>query len=242
MNCVGAWVRRCLGAEVLRCLSALVLVCLSAVGAQAQESPDLRAHRLVLDGGVVWSGSYAIGDRTAQLRGNAAGASPAPFTLFAASSEVGSVTSAVARLGFTLTPRLALEGGATFGLPRVHVAISQDSEAGAPRIDGEQLKQYLVDAAVVWHLPVRWGTRVRPFVIGGGGYLRQLHEERTLVETGQLYYGGLGARYWFRGGSGTARAFGLRGDVRANVRRGGIDFEDKSRVFPTLAVHLFVSL
>ena len=95
---------------------------------------------------------------------------------------------------------------------------------------------------MVWHLPRRGGARLRPFVIGGGGYLRQLHEERTLVETGQLYYFGFGARYWLRGGSGTARAFGLRGDLRANLRRGGIDFEDKNRVFPTLAVHLFLSL
>lgn len=233
---------KCLGAEVLRCLSAVVLVCVSAAVAQGQPAPDLRARRLLLDGGVVWSGSYAIGDSTAQLRGNAAGTSPPPFTLFSASSEVGSVTSVVARVGFTLTPRLVLEGGAAFGTPRVPVAMSRDPEASPQRLAGEQLKQYLFDAAVVWHLPMRWGARVRPFVIGGAGYLRQLHEERTLVETGQVYYGGLGVRHWLRGGSGAARAFGLRGDVRANVRRGGIDFDDKNRVFPTLSVHLFVRL
>ena len=222
-------------------MGCLVLL-ISARSAQAQEAPDLRAHRLLLDGGVVWSGSYAIGDSTAQLRGNAAGTSPPPFTLFSASSEVGSVTSVVARVGFTLTPRLVLEGGATFGTPRVPVAMSRDPAASPQRLEGEQLKQYLFDAAVVWHLPMRWGARVRPFVIGGAGYLRQLHEERTLVETGQVYYGGLGVRHWLRGGSGAARAVGLRGDVRANVRRGGIDFDDKNRVFPTLSVHLFVRL
>ncbi|MDP2388805.1 MAG: hypothetical protein Q8N52_00650, partial [Acidobacteriota bacterium] len=96
--------------------------------------------------------------------------------------------------------------------------------------------------AVVWHMPVRLGPRVRPLVVGGAGYLRQLHEERTLVETGQVYYAGVGARYWIRGGSGTARSLGLRGDLRANLRRGGIDFEDKARVYPTFAVHLFLSL
>lgn len=227
---------------MLKCLGALVLGCFGAVAASAQDAPELRAHRLVLDGGVVWSGSYAIGDSTAQLRGNAAGASPPPFTLFSASSEVGSVASAVARVGFTLTPRLVIEGGATFGMPRVHVAISQDPEASQQQLEGEQLKQYLFDAAVVWHLPMGWGARMRPFIIGGGGYLRQLHEERTLVETGQVYYGGFGARYWFRGGSGARRAIGVRGDIRANLRRGGIDFEDQTRIFPTLAVHLFFSL
>lgn len=219
----------------------LVLV-LGAGAAHAQDAPDLRAPRLVLDGGVMWSGSYGIGDAMALLRSNATGSTPPPFTLFSASSEVGSAPGAVARVGFMLTPRLAVEGGVAFGMPRIHVAITRDVEASPQPLEGEQLKQYLFDAAVVWHLPRRGSARLRPFVVGGGGYLRQLHEERTLVETGQLYYGGFGARYWLRGGSGTARAFGLRGDLRANLRRGGIDFEDKNRVFPTLAVHLFLSL
>ncbi len=228
--------------RVLRCLGALVLGCWGAANANAQDAPALRAHRIVLDGGVVWSGGYAIGDTNAQLRSNATGSTPAPFTLFAASSKVDRAPGVSARVGVTLTPSLMIEGGGTFGMPRVGFSISQDAEAGARTIEGEQLAQYFFDAAVVWHLPMRLGPRVRPFVVGGGGYLRQLHEERTLVETGQIYYGGVGARYWIRGGSGTARSLGLRGDVRANLRRGGIDFENKVRVFPTLAIDIFLSL
>ncbi len=226
----------------LRWLGALVLGCLSADIASAQEAPALRAHRLVLEGGVVWSGSYDVGDINARLRSNAVGSTPPPFTWFSASSQVGSVPSVAARVGFTLTPTLAIEVGGMFGRPRVAVTITGDAETTRHDLEGEQLGQYLLDGAVVWHLPVRLGPRVRPFVVGGAGYLRQLHEERTLVETGQVYYAGVGARYWIRGGSGTARSLGLRGDLRANLRRGGIDFEDKARVYPTLAVHLFRSL
>ncbi len=226
----------------LRWLGALVLGCLSADIASAQEAPALRAHRLVLEGGVVWSGSYDVGDINARLRSNAVGSTPPPFTWFSASSQVGSVPSVAARVGFTLTPTLAIEVGGMFGRPRVAVTITGDAETTRHDLEGEQLGQYLLDGAVVWHLPVRLGPRVRPFVVGGAGYLRQLHEERTLVETGQVYYAGVGARYWIRGGSGTARSLGLRGDLRANLRRGGIDFEDKARVYPTLAVHLFLSL
>ena len=40
----------------------------------AQEAPSLRAHRFTISGGLVWSGGYDIGDATAQLRGNGAGA------------------------------------------------------------------------------------------------------------------------------------------------------------------------
>jgi len=227
---------------VLGCLGAVVLVFWGATSASAQDAPSLRAHRVVLDGGVQWSGGYAIGDVNAQLRTNATGSAPPPFTLFAASSDISSTPSVTARVGVTLSPHLAIEAGAAFGRPRVGVDISRDVEAADQRLEGEQLQQYVFDGALVWHLPVRLGARARPFVIGGAGYLRQLHEERTLVETGQVYFAGIGARYWLRGGSGRARSVGLRGDLRANLRRGGIDFEDKVRVFPTLAVSLFVSL
>ena len=219
-----------------------MLVCWGAAGVSAQEAPALRAHRVVVEGGMVWSGSHAIGDASALLRSNAAGATPPPFTLFSTSSRIESVAHASVRVGFTLTPQLLVEGGASFGMPRVGVAIAQDAEAGAQELEGEELQQYCFDGALVWHLPVRLGSRLRPFIVGGAGYLRQLHEERTMVETGQIYHGGVGARYWIRGGSGTARSFGLRADLRANVRRGGIEFENKVRLFPTLAVHLFLSL
>jgi len=223
-------------------LGAVMLVCLSAAGASAQEAPVFRPHRMVLEGGIGWSGGYAVGQVNAQLRGNAPGSTPPPFTLFSASSDLSRAPGVSVRVGVTLTPQLIIEGGGGFAMPRVGFAIARDPEVGSQRIEGEQLKQYLFDGALVWHLPLRLGSRARPFVIGGGGYLRQLHEERTLVETGEIYYGGVGARYWLRGGAGTTRSFGLRTDLRANVRRGGIDFENKVRVFPSLAVHLFLSL
>jgi hypothetical protein len=226
----------------VRAVAAVVLVCCSAVVAGAQDAPSLRAHRVVVETGVAWAGGYSIGDADAQLRSNATGLTPPPYRLFSSSSDIGGAPHVSARVGFTLTPRLTLEAAGSFGMPRVAFEISQDVEAANQRLGGEQLQQYLFEGALVWQLPMRLGPRVRPFVIGGGGYLRQLHEERTLVETGQIYFGGVGARYWFRGGSGRARSFGLRGDLRANVRRGGIDFEDKVRVFPTAAVHLFLSL
>ena len=86
----------------------------------------------------------------------------------------------------------------------------------------------------------RMGTRLAPFVSGGATFLRQLHEDRTLAETGQIVYAGGGARYWLRGGNGAGRSFGLRGDARVNVRRNGIDFEDKMRIYPTVSLSVFV--
>jgi len=220
----------------------VVLTCLGGGAASAQEAPSLRAHQVVLDGGAVWAGGYSIGDVNAQLRTNATGATPPPFTLFAASSDIGRAPGVTARAGFALTSQLVIEAAGSFAQPRLGVDISRDVETGAQRLDGEKLQQYVIDGALVWQLPVRLGPRARPFVIGGAGYLRQLHEDRTLVETGQVFYAGLGARYWIRGGTGRARSMGLRADLRGNLRRGGIDFENKVRVFPTLAVSLFLGL
>lgn len=230
------------GPKVPGVLGCLLGILLGATAARAEQAPSLRAHRLVLEGGVVWSGGYAIGDRDVELRGNGLGPTPPPYAWLSTSSEVSSAASAIARIGFTLSPTIALEGGAVFGMPRLAFSIRGDAESPQQELEGEQLRQYLFDGAIVWQLPMGMGKRARPFVISGAGYLRQLHQERTLVETGQVYYAGVGARYWLRGGSGRTRSLGLRGDVRANFRRGGIDFENKVRVYPTAAVHLFFSL
>jgi hypothetical protein len=86
------------------------------------------------------------------------------------------------------------------------------------------------------------GGRLAPFVSGGAGYLRQLHEDRTFAETGQLYYAGGGARYWLHGGRGRTRPVGIRGELRINVRRHGIDFANETRSYPTFFLAAFVGI
>jgi hypothetical protein len=142
--------------------------------------------------------------------------------------------------GFALTPRVAIEGGVTVAHPRIAVAISGDAEAPSQELPGEKLDQYQIEAGVTWQLPIRMGRNLAPFASFGGGYLRQLHEDRALAETGQIFYGGAGARYWLRGGRGTSTAVGIRGDARVDFRTGGIDFEDKMRAYPSLTASFFV--
>ena len=212
------------------------------VPAHAQSSPELRAHHVTINAGVLWSGSFDVGIATAQLRGNGSGPSAPPFTLFKADSRVTSTFAPELKVGFTLTPRISLEGGASFSSPNIAVSITADAEAPSQELAGEKLQQYVFDGGVTWQLPVSTGRKLALFVSGGAGYLRQLHEERTLGETGQVYYTGAGARYWLRGGHGASKALGVRGDVRVNFRRKGIDFEDKMRTYPTFSLFLFVGL
>jgi hypothetical protein len=224
---------------MIAALIALALIAGAPILASAQDTPGLRAHHFTIGAGAVWSGSYDIGDAAAQLRGNGAGASPPAVTLFTATSRLTPVTAPELRIGFAVTRRTALEFGAVLARPRIGVAIGGDAEAPSQQLPGEQLAQYLFDGGITWQVPLRLGARLAPFVSGGAAFLRQLHQDRTLAETGQVYYAGGGARYWLRGGHGASRAFGLRGDARVNVRRNGIDFEDRVRAYPTLSVSVF---
>jgi len=214
----------------------------------AQDAPKLRSHHATVSGGVMWSGPYDVGIATASLRGNGPGAAAPAFTLFTADSRMKTAWAPELRVGFALTPALAIDGGISFARPRIGVAISRDSEAPAQELDGEKLDQYQIDAGVTWQppMPARWRLatmrRIAPFVSAGAGYLRQLHEDRALAETGAVYHAGGGVRYWLRGGQSASTGVGARADVRINVRQHGIDFENKRRTYPSVSVMLFVGL
>lgn len=190
----------------------------------------------------MWLGGYDVGTSSAQLRGNGTGTTPPSFTLFTADSHFSPASAPEIRLSFSLTPRITIEGGASLSHPRVGVRIAGDLEAAAQELPGEKLQQYVFDGGLSWQLPLSLGRRLAPYVTGGAGHLRQLHEDRTFAETGRIYYAGGGARYWLRGGHGRARPAGLRGEFRLNVRDKGIDFEDQMRTYPTFSLFLFIGI
>lgn len=208
----------------------------------AQEPPELRDNRLTISAGGTWLGGYDVGRSSAQLRGNGTGPTPPAFTLFTTDAHFSPAMAPEIRLSLSLTPRVAIEGGASLSHPRVGVRIAGDAEASAQELPGERLEQYVFDGALSWQLPISLGPRLAPYVTAGGAHLRQLHEDRTLAETGRIYYAGGGARVWVRGGHGRARPAGLRGEFRLNVRNHGIDFEDQMRAYPAFSLFLFIGL
>lgn len=223
-------------------LSCVSILAGSAFAAAQSAGPSLRTHEIVISGGPILAGGYDLGESVAELRTNATGAQPPPFTLFAVSSTMEPLAGVEANLGYAITPKLLIEGGGWFARANVAPSLSRDVEATPQSIDGEKLHQFILSGGVTWQLPWSLGRKVSPFVAAGGGYLRQLHEERTLVESGQMVYAGGGIRYFLRGGDQTRRSLGVRGDLRALWRTPGIDFEDKTRMFPTFTVQLFVGM
>lgn len=198
--------------------------------------------QVTISGGPAWLGGHPIGTSTAQLRTNAPGAAPPPFTLFTIDSRIAPSVAGEVRVGVEITPRLSVESGAAFARRRAPFSIGGDPEAGSQALEGESLQHYVFDAGLTWELRRPRGTRLRTFVLGGGGYFRQLHQDRTLVESGQLYYAGAGAKSWLWHRPDSSRSLGVRGDVRVNVRRNGIDFENKTRLYPSVSLLLFLAL
>ena len=85
----------------------------------------------------------------------------------------------------------------------------------------ETVSHYLFEGSLVWHLRhLSFASgRAIPYLAGGAGYLRELHEGNQLVETGQEYHALGGLKYWL---GSRARRFGLRIEGGVSARKKGI--------------------
>ncbi len=215
----------------MTCRAVVAALCLVLWAARADA-------QVFIDGGLNWSGGYAIGVADADLRTNAPGTVPPPFTLFTVDSRLSAAVGGEVRGGFAFGG-WSIEGSAAYARRHLAFSISGDSEAPANDFEGESIQHYEFGGGVAWQLPWLKTDRLRPFAAGGATYLRQLHQDRTLVETGTVIYGGVGTRYWLWGRPDSPLSIGLRGDLRINVSRHAIDFEDEPRLYPSLSLLLF---
>jgi hypothetical protein len=209
------------------------------IGVMAQQAPTFRPGAFTVSGGALLTGGYPVGDVTATLRRNAPG-TPSPFTMLRAESAFDLAFGVEGRVGYALSEQWSVEAGGSFSRPQLAVVISQDAEfAGAPSISSA-VDQYMVDGRAVYQLPFSFGRRARPYVLGGAGYLRQLHEERVLAETGYTLQFGGGVQYWWRTGTARQRPLGVRGEARLVRRQGGVEYEDRARQFPVFSLLAFI--
>ena len=201
--------------------------------------PEHRPGGITFAGGVTTENSYPIGDVTADLRRNGTG-TPPPVALFETQSEIGRATALEARFRIGLTRWLAVEVAGTYGVPTLTVRVTADTEVPGESLAEERISQFGVNVSGVMLLGPPLGRRARLYAIAGGGYLRQLHESRLLVDTGRTIHAGGGVEYWLRGGTNQQHPLGVRGEARFVHRTGGIDYEDASRSFPAMSALVFV--
>jgi len=212
---------------------ALTLFC--AASAQAQQPAR---GRISIAGGLEWMGGSSFGAANAdEITASGAGA-----PLFATSSELTASAGAAVKIGVRLTRLFEIEADGAYLRPSIATRVTADSE-GAPDVTAtDRLRQFTVEGTLVYTLG-RWRTRkLRPFLAGGGGYLRQLHEGDTLSESGRIFSAGGGARIPLATRSrGRLAAYGIRADARAVVRTKAAALDGGSHLSPSIGVSLYAS-
>jgi hypothetical protein len=188
------------------------------------------AGSVEIGGGFLWDGGYDAGSASANETRNPT-TGTAPLQLFAASGRVGNAFGAAGWIDVFVTPRWSVEGRIQFARPKLTADTSNDFEGASIAVIDETLTRYVIDGSVVYQIASLANGHAAPFVIGGGGYTRELDSDNTNVQTGYEIHGGGGLRYWF--GSRGSR-FGLRVEARVSSRTGIASFEstNKRRIIP----------
>ena len=191
-----------------------------------------------------WSGGVPLGAADA----TATTASGGSFRLFSTRSELASMPAVEGRLGARLWRELKAEVSASYGASDLNTEVTLDVEGATDATVSEPVRQFAVEGSIVAELTAwRLGRRTVPFVSAGAGYLRHIHEGGTLVETGAIYQAGGGIEHVLherrasdpRQRAPVMKSIGLRADIRAVVRTGGVAPGSNAHVAPALGASLF---
>ena len=196
--------------------------------------PLPRAGSVEIAGGGVAAAGEDLPDVAASLTRNP-GTGTGGFDLFQSDPSLTTAFGVHARVGVYVSPRIAIEGGVQYSRPKIEVRLSGDFEDADTTTATEDVTSYLFTGSVLYHFG-RATSQLRPFVIAGGGHIRDVHAENSVVDTGGEFHAGAGFKWWLTKGRGSK--IGLRADVLASVRNGGIGTEDGRRVVPTAAFSL----
>jgi hypothetical protein len=214
-----------------------VVLCASAALAQGRfvyrDTPHVGSWEI--SGGVVWTGGVTGPTSTAELTRN--GEADGGFDLFTADGEMNGRMGAGAKIAVFVSSSVAVEGGIRFSQPVVSYRLSADAEEASDITAQENLTRYVFTGSLLVHLRrMSPGVSAVPFVAGGAGYVRDLHQGNELLETGKEFHGLVGLKYWF---NSTAPArLGIRCEAGVSMMDGGFDFSDKSRVVPIASASL----
>jgi hypothetical protein len=180
---------------------------------------------------VIWQNGFDAETANAELTRNPT-TGTGPLDLFTAGSKLRSGVGVQGRLALYLSQHLAIEGGVRLTRPKLEVALSGDFESAPDLTATETLTLYVVDGSAVWNFAPLNRNRLVPFVAGGAGYVRDVHEGSELIETGKEYHALAGVKWWF---SERPNRLGIRAEGGFSIRDGGFDFREGRRTVPIAA-------
>jgi hypothetical protein len=214
------------------------LIGLHALDVRAQPVDERLPGRFECAVGPVWLGQTSFGTSDA----TETAADGGRFRLFSASTALQSASGFEARVGVRMTRVVQAEAVAAYSLPVLTTRVSGDVEHAAPVSATEEIVRLTFQGALVIHLTARHvGHGGVPFVTTGAGYLRQLHEARTLVDAGETYHLGGGVKYLFLSrGAARVKGLGVRAEVRAIAGTKGMAIDHRAHISPALAASIFL--
>lgn len=223
-------------------VAALAGLCVLAQPAAAQPASWRPWHPVISLGGG-WTGAESLGTVRAETRATGLGTlTPSAFPLFTADSTLEGSPRAELAVAVPVTRTLLVEMLGTVARPTLSTAISRDAEGAPATTVTEDVDDYTVGARVLYEVSrLAIGERARPYLLAGGAYRRQLHEDQVLVETGQTWTAGAGLRVWLAGAR-RGRSLGVTTELAWQWRTGGIAFTDGARGVPSLSLRLFAGL
>lgn len=206
----------------MKCFASVVMLWGLCVASTA--SAQTPVPRVLVDIGATVVGGGALGSTDAVYMTP----SGAAYTLFSTSQSWSSGAGFVGHVQIRLSPRVQLEIGESWTRPTMESSITNDVEGAASTVATQTVHQFLTSAGVTVSMPQR--GRFRPFGRATLSWLRQLSDDQTLFRSGLAGEFGGGGVYLLADVPGHFKAYGLRADVFVNVRSGGLELAQKSRV------------
>lgn len=204
------------------------------VSAQPRTVPDALPD-FEISAGIEWMGGASFGTVSA----NEVVASGGAFPLFTVTNELGGAFGVNARIGKRVWRMFELEASGSYSRPELRSTTTGDVESAPDLTATDRLRQITVEGAVLFSMP-RWRIgRAAPFLSGGGGFLRQLHEGDTFAQDGRIYAFGGGVRLPLLSRN-RRRSLGVRADARAVVRARGAAPDGASHLSPAFSVSGYV--
>jgi hypothetical protein len=217
-------------------LLAWTVLGLAGVEAAQAQTPESRS-RVLVAGGFSTTGAMALGSGDAALTPNTGSSAT---SLFTASAEMGQAAGFEVRAGYRVSRTIVASAVTALASGDVNVDVSGDFEGAPPvRFAGERLTLWTVEGRVDVEIPP-WafaGGRVVPYVMASGGYRREAHESRAVVESGQIYQAGGGVAWSLRRQPASRlSSVGLTVETRLAHVRGGFHWGREARTAPVFAV------
>jgi hypothetical protein len=212
------------------------VLCLATVAeAQTRPLPSSSPKRWEFGGGMRWTTAVTFDSADANERDPTG----APFRLFAVKTQLENAFGAHVYIAPRITRSLRLEVSGSYAAPQLSASVTHDVENADDVLIDETITQLAMDVALLYEFHNDRTSRPNvPFIMGGGGFSRELHDGQTLIETGQSFFAGVGLKGYFMRGQ-VRRSIGLRFDGRAVFKTNGVALDDQTHIGAVLTASVF---